>query len=379
MIRQRIQPVKNQFVCFRCRLSYPLSEPRWRCECGSFLDIEFNARIDIKKIQKRNPTLWRYREAIPLFLDKNIVSFQEGFSPLIEIPIQKRSIHFKLDYLFQSGSFKDRGATVLISKVKELGIKSVVEDSSGNAATAIAAYCAKSRIECHIFTPASISPVKITQIVSYGARLKKIAGPRENAAKAALKQAEKQYYASHSWNPFFMQGTKTFSYEVCEQLGWQAPDILFLPVGNGSLLLGSYIGFIDLFRNGIIKKIPKLIAVQAKNCAPLYESFNHIAKKKTASRFQKTMAEGIAINNPVRGQQITAAVKNTGGDFIVVNEKEISHSLDEMSGKGFYIEPTSAVVVSGIHKYLEKTRPSEIIVSTLTGHGLKTSRNHSSR
>jgi threonine synthase len=364
-----INPIKNQFFCNRCGASYPLNESRWRCNCGSFLDIEFNARFDLKKIKTRKPSLWRYREAIPLDLDKNIVSFQEGFSPLIEIPILNRPVLFKLDYLFQTGSFKDRGATVLVSKIKELGIKSVVEDSSGNAGTAIAAYCAKSGIECHIFTPASTSPEKLRQIIAYGAHLKKIAGIRENAAKAAFKQALTQYYASHSWNPYFLQGTKTFSYEICEQLGWKAPEILVLPVGNGTLLLGAYVGFLDLLRNGIIKKIPRLIAVQAANCAPLFRIFKNLPGQNPAN---KTMAEGIAVNHPIRGLQIIDAVKKTGGDFILVGEKDIFHSQIDISRKGYFIEPTSAVVIAGIQKYIEKTKSTDIIVSALTGHGLKT-------
>jgi threonine synthase len=218
----------------------------------------------------------------------------------------------------------------------------------------------------------------LTQIQLYGAELHKIPGSREDTANAVLKAAESLYYASHYWNPFFFHGTKTFAFEVCEQLGWKAPGSLVLPVGNGSLLLGAYIGFDELRRAGIIDKMPRLYGVQAEHCSPLYRAFKENLKEVPGIRTQKTIAEGIAVAVPVRGMQILEAVRLTGGDFIAVGEGDIKQALLEMCRKGHYIEPTSAVAAAGVKKYLlhqpngrRESKAREVIVSVFTGHGLK--------
>jgi threonine synthase len=361
----------NQLICTECHRTYSLDEPRWKCDCGSILDIEFEANFDLEKISQRKPTMWRYREAIPIKDDANIISFTEGFTPLIAVNFDGKAVLIKQDQLFPTGSYKDRGASVLMSKVKELGIKKIVEDSSGNAGAAISAYCARAGIDCHIFVPADTSAAKIVQIQLYGAKLNKVPGSREDTAKAVLKAVGKVYYASHSWNPFFFQGTKTFAFEVCEQLGWKAPDTIILPVGNGTLLLGAYIGFNDLWHARIIDRIPKIVAVQAENCAPLYRAFRENLAEIPKIDKKETLAEGIAIAKPVRGKQIVAAVRQSRGDFIVVSEREIKESLKEICQEGYYIEPTAAATTAAIRKYLPHSNPSEVIVSVFTGHGLK--------
>lgn len=362
----------NQLICTKCKTTYPLNEPRWKCNCGSVLDIEFGAVFDFAKIRQRKPTMWRYREAIPIQDDANIVSFDEGFTPLTEVNFDGKPVLIKQDQLFSTGSYKDRGASVLISKVKELGIKEVVEDSSGNAGSAISAYCAEAGIDCHIFVPEDTAAGKVAQIQLYGAKLSKISGTREETAKAVWQAAEKVYYASHSWNPFFFHGTKTFAFEVCEQLGWKSPDIIILPVGNGTLLLGAYIGFSELLQAEIIAKIPKIIAVQSENCAPLYRAFRENLAEILTINKKETLAEGIAVAEPVRGIQIIEAVKQSKGDFMVVSESEIKESLKETCRRGYYIEPTAAATIAGIKKYLPQSISDEVIVSTFTGHGLKT-------
>jgi threonine synthase len=261
----------NNLICQRCGTAYSLEEPRWRCDCGGLLDIQFMPAFDLARIRQRPPTMWRYREAIPIREDRNIVSFHEGFTPLVEVGFNGKSILIKQDHLFPTGSFKDRGASVLVSKIKELGIGRVVEDSSGNAGCAIAAYCAKAKIECDIFVPESTAAAKLSQIQLSGARLHRIPGSREQTAEAALAAAQQHYYASHVWNPFFSHGTKTFAFEVCEQLGWQSPDSIVVPVGHGTLLLGLFIGFRELLGAGLVDRLPKIIGIQSANCAPCIE------------------------------------------------------------------------------------------------------------
>ncbi len=358
-----------KLICQSCRREYHSSDPVWRCRCGGLLTLVFQARFPLEKIQRRKPTLWRYREAIPIKSDTNIVSFDEGFTPLVEESFFGKKVLLKQDHLFPSGSYKDRGATVLISKAKELGITKVVEDSSGNAGAAIAAYCAKATIQCHIYVPEKTSPGKITQIEQYGASLHKVPGSREQTARAALKKAKTTYYASHYWNPYFFHGTKTFLFEVVEQLGWVAPDLLILPVGNGTLLYGAFIGLKELQKAKIIETLPKIIGVQAGNCAPLYHAWKNKGKISENLTSKTTIAEGIAIENPRRETDILQAVGETNGDIITVQEKEIIDTLHTTLRKGYYIEPTSAVVIAGLKKY--SFGKNTVVVTPLTGHGLK--------
>lgn len=366
----------TQLICQKCSAVYGADDPRWRCDCGHVLDLHFEPVFPLEKIKQRKPSMWRYREASPIDENADIVSFDEGYTPLIEVNIAGKTVLVKQEQLFTTGSFKDRGASVLISQVKALGIREVAADSSGNAGSAIAAYCAAAGISCHIFVPADTSPGKLAQIQLYGATLNKIPGTREDTANAVLKAAETIYYASHYWNPFFFHGTKTFAYEVCEQLGWKAPDTVILAAGNGSLLLGSYIGFNELRQAGIIEKIPRLIGVQAENCAPLVKGFKENSTEIPRIQKKQTIAEGIAVATPIRGKQILDAVRQTGGDMIAVSEREIRQSLNEMCRKGHYIEPTSAAVIAGVNQYIfnhweQKTMAHEVIVSMFTGHGLK--------
>ncbi len=360
-----------KLVCKSCGAHYAANEVRWRCDCGGLLDLDFVPKFDLGTISSRQPTMWRYREAIPIENDGNIVSFNEGFTPLVDMEIDGIPVKVKNDHLFPSGSYKDRGASVLISKAKELGIRHVVEDSSGNAGAAISTYCAKARIKCDIYVPDSASTAKLVQIEMMGARLFKISGSREDTAHAVLAAAENIYYASHSWNPFFFHGTKTVAYEMCEQLGWRAPDVIFTPVGNGTLLLGAAIGFAELFQIGIIEKTPRLVAVQAANCAPCAEAFFngdlvplHIEKKPT-------LAEGIAVAQPVRGAQIIQAVRDSHGDFVTVTEDDMAGWLRRLYHQGYYIEPTSAAVFAGLATYSSKLDKNQTIVTIITGHGLK--------
>ncbi|MCX5907755.1 MAG: threonine synthase [Deltaproteobacteria bacterium] len=316
----------GKLVCTQCRKDHS-GEKIWKCDCGGLLDIHFQPAFPLDKIRRRKPNMWRYREAIPIGDDHNIISFEEGFTPLIPIDFGSRRVWVKQDHLFPTGSYKDRGASVLISKVKELGIDRVVEDSSGNAGCAIAAYCAQAQIACEIFVPEDTSPGKLAQIQAYGAILHRIPGSREDTARAVMEAAQKDYYASHSWNPFFFQGTKTFAFEVCEQLGWKSPDSVVLPVGNGTLLLGAFIGFNELMNAGIIQRIPKLIGVQSAHCAPLFKTFRENLPGIPPVDKKDTLAEGIAIAEPVRGKQILEAVKKSRGEIIAVDDREIKKSI----------------------------------------------------
>lgn len=339
----------------------------WQSGSGAPLDLEFEPRFDPDRLKSGAPTLWRYREAIPINDDGCIVTLGEGFTPLIEAELGGRRVRLKLDQLMPSGSFKDRGASVLLSHALELGVRRVVEDSSGNAGASTAAYAARAGIEAELFVPATASPAKLSQIELYGARLRRVDGTREETAAACQRAADSAYYASHVWQPWFMHGTKTFVYEVVEQLGWRAPDAIVVPVGNGTLLLGCYLGLTELAAAGLIDRMPRLIGVQAAACAPLYQAWKSGADSAVAVDSRSTQAEGIAIAAPARGKQCLHAIRATAGEIIVVSEHALTAALRAATGLGLLIEPTAAVALAGASEF---ELPGATVVA-ITGHGLK--------
>lgn len=355
----------NALICRSCQTHFALNDLRWRCDCGGLLDLIYDTAFNRTELATRTKTLWRYREALPIEKDEHIVTFDEGFTPLTKIEYDHQTIYVKQEHLFPTGSYKDRGAALVISQAKALGINKVVEDSSGNAGAAIAAYCARAGIACDIYVPDSTSPAKLAQIQLYGAKLHAIPGTREDTTQAVQEAAQKEFYASHVWNPFFFHGTKTFAYEIWEQLGFQEPDAILIPTGNGTLLIGAYIGFCDLMQQQLVRKMPKLIAVQSEHCAPIKSQWDTSFTQIKGD----TLAEGIAIAQPARAEQMLEAIRETGGDVITVTDAETLTALKKMAKMGFYIEPTSATALAATTHYTNKEH--ERIVVPLTGHGLK--------
>ncbi len=303
-----------------------------------------------------------------------MISLGEGMTPLISFDHPTHDHRLKLDFVCPTGSYKDRGAAILLSKVKELGVQEVVEDSSGNAGAAIAAYSAKAGIDCTIYCPASTSKGKLAQISMYGAKLKLIEGNRAATTQAVLEAAETTYYASHNWNPFFLEGTKTIAFEIAEQLGWQAPDHIICPVGFGSVYMGLYIGFQELQAQEIITKLPRLLGVQSAACCPVYKAYaENRSQIERSPQTHETLAEGITSEAPIRTQTIMAAIRRTNGAIAIVDEEEIKAGIRILASKGIYVEPTSAVIVKAFDKFVKSgiIREGDVTVSILTGSGLK--------
>lgn len=363
----------SALVCTACQTHHPLTAPIWRCSCGGLLDIAHTPSLDPAALAERPPSLWRYREALALAPNAVPISLGEGYTPLIPLELDSARCLCKLDQLFPTGSFKDRGASVLISQAAALGIDLAVEDSSGNAGSAIAAYCARASIACHIYVPAATSPAKLAQIEAYDATLHRVPGTRQDTADAALTAAGQAYYASHTWNPFFLQGTKTWAYEVCEQLDWRAPDVVVLPVGNGTLLLGAALGFSELRDLGLIAAVPRLVGVQIAGCAPLADALAQGLAEPAQVTPEPTIAEGIAIAAPLRGRQILAAVRRSHGALIAVTDDEVIAAQQALARQGLYVEPTAAVAPAGLVRLQHRGAlpPDATVVTALTGHGLK--------
>jgi len=358
--------------CADCQQTYPLNTRHWHCQCGGVFELKDRPGFVKDRIQRREPSLWRYRAMLPLDRDEHIVSLGEGFTPLIKTDVYGLKIHCKTEFLSPTGSFKDRGTAVLISVLKGLDVKTVVNDSSGNAGASLAAYAARAGMASEIYVPASASPHKRAQIAIYGAKLIKVEGPRREAALAAQEAATRgAYYASHYYNPFTLQGLKTIAYEVWEQLGGRGPDNLVLPVGHGTLLLGAYRGFTDLLEAGLIDHLPRLFAVQATGCAPIYEAHRQDADEVSPVEEGKTLAEGIRIPHPVRGKQILTAVRQTGGAVLAVDDEQIGRAHRDLAQRGFYVEFTSAAPVAALKELHHTITTDQVTVVPLTGSGFK--------
>jgi threonine synthase len=326
------------FYCSACAKIYPVDGLDYQCECGGLF------KLHVAKEDKIPAT----------------VSLGEVQTPLLKRKLQHREVYLKLDYMHPTGSFKDRGAFSMINALKELGIKEVVEDSSGNAGAAIAGYCAAAGIQCNIYLPEGTSAGKIKQISAYKANVVKVPGTRDDTAKAILKAAEKTYYASHVYNPLFFEGTKSLAYEIYDQIG--IPDYIVVPAGNGTMLLGVCIGFKE------IGKLPRIIAVQSENCAPLVRSF----KGQPDAEMKPTAAEGIAIGEPKRMAEMIEAVKESNGEFIAVNDEKILQAQEMLGEIGIYVEATSGAAVAGMLQYFNEEFAEKLtIVVPLTGTGLK--------
>lgn len=364
----------EKYICNSCGVTHEITPAIWKCECGGLLDLKKDSpKIDVAAWTNYPKTLWRYFETMPFAKDSKTwehVTMGEGQSPLIVLDPKEPDTYVKVDYMMPTLSFKDRGAAVLMTKAKELGVSKVIADSSGNAGTSIAAYAARCNIACDIYLSNTTSPKKVAQVKANGATIKEIVGTREDIAEAAQKavEEEKAFYASHVYNPYFYEGTKTYAYEVFEQLKGGS-DSLIIPVGNGTLLLGAYYGFKELYQNRMIDKMPKIIAIQAANCAPLVNAYNNGKAAAEAVTNKGTLAEGIAIAAPARSQQILAAVRGTDGEFIAVEEDEILSARTILADKGFYVEVTSAANYAGYLKY--KKSPGEKVIIPLCGAGIK--------
>ncbi len=359
------------FTCPGCGRAYDLQENVWECSCGSCLDMTHPGRLDPARIDQGERSLWRYAHALPAEHDEQRVSLGEGWTPLMPLERGNERLMVKMEFTNPTGSYKDRGMSLMVSNLVEAGIREVVEDSSGNAGASLAAYTARAGIRCRIFAPATHSSGKMRQIQAYGAELVPVAGTRKDTSDAAHQAARTCHYASHAHSPLFIEGVKTMAYELWEQLGGEAPETVISPLGQGSILLALYQGFRQLVDDGYAAAVPALVGVQAEACAPLALAFD--AGEERPRRVPQpghTAAEGIKLAEPVRGERVLQALRATGGRALAVSEAEILAAQDKLARSGFYVEPTSAVTLAGYRKL--PAQPAGRCVLILTGSGLKT-------
>jgi threonine synthase len=351
---------------------YPLEVPRWCSDERTPLLVTPGGGISRDDIDKRSRSLWRYRAALPVGIERPI-SLGEGCTPLVEQAWGELRPHFKLEWFNPTGSFKDRGSAVMLSFLRQIGIDAVLEDSSGNGGSSMAGLGAAGGMRVKILAPASTSPAKIAQVRAYGAEVQLVEGPREESEAAAIRQSGETFYASHNWQPFFLEGTKSFAYELWEDFAFHAPDNVIMPVGAGSSLLGCAFGFRELLRAGQIAKLPRLFAAQPQNCSPVDASFAAGVDTPVPREVHKTIAEGTAIKHPMRLREIIAALRESGGGTVAVTENELVAALRRLARQGLFAEPTSASAAAALDKLAGAgvIKPKETTVVILTGTGLK--------
>jgi threonine synthase len=361
----------TMYHCPACQETYPSDALVWRCSCGTPLEWQQDRpRWGPSDVDSGDGSLWRYEVALPFPKAARRAFLGEGWTPLIEAP--EPGLLLKLDFLCPTGSFKDRGSTVLMNHLAALGVREALEDSSGNAGASIAAYGAAAGIACEVYVPASASGAKLAQIAAYGAKVVAVPGSRQAVTEAALLRSEALFYASHNWHPLFLEGTRTLGFELWEQLGFRPPDAVVTPVGAGSTLLGCWRAFGELAAASGSAR-PRLYAAQAAACAPLALALAQGEEVPSGVEPGATLAEGIKIGRPMRGREMLEALRESGGGARVVQETEIAAAQERLGRHGVFVEPTGAVAYAAALSLRAEglLEPHERAVVVLTGSGLK--------
>ena len=326
------------------------------------------------------PPNWTgYEILTPVQADSSWVSLGEGNTPCVELPALGRvlglqRLYAKLEFLNPTGSFKDRGTAIMMSVAREQGVTEVVEDSSGNAGASVAAYAARAGIKAHVFVPANAPPSKIQQIKVYDAEVHAIIGPREAATEEAIAYYTERglVYASHILSPYFLEGTKTLSYEVTRQMADGLPDHVVMPVGNGSLFIGAWKGLEELQDAGQVSQMPRFHCIQARSVMPIVAAY--AGNDWTPEPGATTVAGGIPVAAPPRKQQIMKVLRASKGTALAVEEKEILRWQKLLAEEeGIFVEPTSAVAFAGLEHLVRHgdVQSADSVLVPVTGSGLK--------
>jgi len=387
-----VGPDTAWLLCEDCGKRYPADKAVYKCQsCSGRLEIEY----DYSKIRNvvnrglfRDRTqrdMWRYRELLPVD-PRSMVSLGEGGTPLIETDRLARKLGMsrlllKLEYACPTGSFKDRGSSLLLSKAREVGANTVAIDSSGNAAASLAAYSARAGVSCYVFTPSYASAGKLIQAIAYRAKVVKVDGTRRETFEIAKTAIEKYgwYYCGFQVNPFASEGSKTIGYEICEQSRWETPDVLVFPVGSGSGLVGCWKGLKEAKELGLVERLPSMVCVQPEGCSPISSAFNENREIIAVER-PKTIAEGLMIAQPLKGGSVLRALEESRGFAEAPSDEEIMDAAKLLAEfEGIFVEPSAAASVAGMIKLIDvgKLHRDQSIVCVLTGIGLKTSEAYS--
>jgi threonine synthase len=359
-------------VVDRAGRRYPLEETRWSGDDGSPLMVEPLPGITRHAVDPAVASQWRYRAALPL-PELQPVTLGEGRTPLLPRRLAGLDVAVKVEAVNPTASFKDRGVSVMVSALRAQGVTGLLEDSSGNGGSSVAAYSAAAGIDALILAPSSTSPAKILQSRLHGATVELVPGTRQDTADEAVRRSRERFYASHNWHPMFLQGIKLIAYEIWEDLGFTGPDAVVVPAGAGSLVLGCAIGFAELQRAGAITSVPRILVSQPARCSPLVEAMAAGRDHVEARSWEPTLAEGTAIARPVRDREVLAAIRDSGGDAVAVEEADLRAATLALAATGLYVEPTCGQVVPALEHFARQgaVTADDTVVAVLTGSGLK--------
>lgn len=379
--------VQFELKCIECGKSHDMSRPAYACsKCGNLLEVRLDIEISKERLAKakhfnRPVSVWRYRELIPVEAKSRIYSLDEGGTQLVKCDqlgaeLGLKSLRIKFDGTNPTGSFKDRGMTVGITKAKELGMKVVSCASTGNTSASLAAYAGLAGVKCVVLIPeGKVALGKLAQAMMHGAVVVSVKGNFDQALDLVMKSSERLgMYVLNSVNPFRIEGQKTAAYEICDQLGGRSPEHLYIPVGNGGNSAAYWKGFAEYEALGAVSSHPIIRGIQAEGAAPIANMFENKSKVLVPVKKPDTVATAIRIGNPANWKKTVRAIKESGGYASTVSDEEILEAQKAMARReGIFAEPAGAAALAGLIKDLELgvIDRSADVVCVSTGHGLK--------
>lgn len=374
--------------CIECGSKYNINEVVYFCKkCGDILEIKIDFEDLTQTLEsgewKKTPlSVWRYRNFMPIHETTKLVTLNEGGTGLHrsnhlcdEVGI--KNLWIKNEGENPTGSFKDRGMTVGVTKAIELGARHVICASTGNTSASLAAYAARAGIKCTVLIPSGkIAYGKLSQAMIHGAKVLQVKGNFDEALEFVLKLAEKHksIYLLNSINPFRIEGQKSLGYEICEQLNNEAPDRIIIPVGNAGNISAVWKGLTEFYKLGYIKKLPKMTGIQASGSAPIAQMIESNSNKMVPVENPETIATAIRIGAPVSWKKAVKAIRESHGNTETVTDEEILEAQLMLARvEGIFVEPASASSIAGLKKLIKKQIISkdERVVCITTGHGLK--------
>ena len=368
--------MRYSLKCIECGRVYE-REDVYTCECGGLLDVVLeDVEIDFK-LDGKGLRVWKYRSLLPVKIDP--VTLNEGGTPLYRCDRIGREVGCKVFVKHEganpSGSFKDRGMTVGVTKAIELGKKAVACASTGNTSASMAMYAAKAGLKAYVLLPAGkVALGKVAQALMHGAKVIGIRGNFDQALSIIREVCSiKGFYLLNSVNPFRLEGQKTIAYEIVDELGY-VPDKVILPVGNAGNISAIWKGFKELKRFGLIDCLPKMIGVQAEGANPIYRAVMERKTDITPVENPETIATAIRIGRPVNAKKALKAIYESKGTAVQVSDEEITRAqVDLARYEGIGVEPASAASIAGLRRLAEigEIERDETVVCVTTGHLLK--------
>ncbi len=373
--------------CIECGRVHDMASPAYACaSCGNLLEVRLDRsqaleRLSKSDCKKRPISVWKYRELIPVSPRAQVYSLDEGGTQLVSCTnlgkkLDLKHLKVKFDGTNPTGSFKDRGMTVGITKAKELGMSTVVCASTGNTSASLAAYAGLAGLKCVVLIPeGKVALGKLAQAMMHGAAVVSVKGNFDQALDVVMKSSERLgLYVLNSVNPFRIEGQKTAAFEVCDQLGGRSPDSLYIPVGNGGNSAAYWKGFAEYESLGMTTGLPVIRGVQAAGAAPVADMFRTGSEVLTPVARPETVATAIRIGNPANWKKTVRAIRESGGAAFTVTDEEIL-SAQKLLAKheGIFAEPAGAAALAGLIKDSKEgtvDKDSEIVCVS-TGHGLK--------